>query len=675
MAKRRQATPNDELRKVQPKLRMFINGSSVVNTIRAEHASALFVSSPAPLRAVDEVRTDFSKPLPARALPKSAERGRLKQPASNVCANVFVAIANDDESVHVDGSFRRRGQLVATRVPLSKVRAFAADPNVAYVELAEPLIDPTPIVTADSPAAPSTSARKVASANLHRHGAGVLVGIIDVQGFDFAHPDFLEGGSTRFHAIWDQGGVGKAPGGFHYGHELRKIAMDKAIARASRAGAAATELEPQSQMDAGSHGTHVASIAAGNRGVASKAVIAGVLVSMPEEDLDRRKSFYDSTRIVDAVEYLLKLGEELKLPVSINVSLGTNGHAHDGTSAMSRWLDMALSVRGRCICVAAGNAGQEKATAPGDIGYVMGRIHTSGQVAARELTHDVDWVVVGNGRADISENELELWYSPQDRFAVSIRPPGGDWIGPVEPGEFIENRQLPDKSMVSIYNELYAPANGCNYIAMFLSPFFSQSGVVGVPSGTWTLRIHAREIRNGKFHAWIERDDPRPVGRNGPVEYWAFPSFFSERSNVDNSSISSLACGHHIVAVANLHEGQDKINISSSQGPTRDNRFKPDVAAPGTDIVAAKAFSGSDDLWIGMTGTSMASPFVAGVAALMLATNAKLTSAQIIGILQRTARPLPGADFTWRDDAGFGAIDPEACVKEAHIVSEKRDRT
>ena len=41
---------------------------------------------------------------------------------------------------------------------------------------------------------------------------------------------------------------------------------------------------------------------------------------------------------------------------------------------------------------------------------------------------------------DVSENEMEIWFSAQDRFAVSIKPPGGDWIGPVEPREFIENR-------------------------------------------------------------------------------------------------------------------------------------------------------------------------------------------------------------------------------------------
>ena len=50
---------------------------------------------------------------------------------------------------------------------------------------------------------------------------------------------------------------------------------------------------------------------------------------------------------------------------------------------------------------------------------------------------------------DISENELEIWYEPQDRFAVSSARPARDWIGPVEPREFIENRQLPDEAAFS----------------------------------------------------------------------------------------------------------------------------------------------------------------------------------------------------------------------------------
>jgi len=426
-------------------------------------------------------------------------------------------------------------------------------------------------------------------------------------------------------------------------------------------------------MAEASHGTHVASIAAGNRGICPQATIAGVLISLPESDEHRRKSFYDSTRIVHAIEYLFALGEELEMPVSINVSLGTNGHAHDSSSAVNRWIDMALTVPGRSVCVAAGNAGQEAPEFEGDSGFVVGRIHTSGRVAARELNGDIEWLVVGNGIVDVSENELEIWYGPQDRFAVSVRPPGGKWIGPVGPRQFIENQQLADGSFVSVYNELYHPANGANYISIYLSPFFAPAGVVGIPAGAWTVRLHGLEVREGTYHGWIERDDPRRLGRTGAQELWSFPSFFSERSNVDDSSVSSLACGLRVISVGNLDSAQERINVSSSQGPTRDGRQKPEVVAPGTRIVAAKGFADPGDPWVAMSGTSMASPHVAGVVGLMLAVERTLTAAQVNGIILRTARPLPGASFTWATDAGFGRLDEEACLVEAGRANERED--
>jgi subtilisin family serine protease len=433
-------------------------------------------------------------------------------------------------------------------------------------------------------------------------------------------------------------------------------------------------------MADGSHGTHVASIAAGGSGICSEALIAGVLIDLREEDADepdpveqRRLSFYDSTRIAHAVDYLFRLGAELDVPVSINISLGTNGHAHDASSAVSRWIDYALAIPGRSVCVAAGNAGQEGPMHDEDFGYVMGRIHSSGRIPASGLDHDLFWNVVGNGITDISENELEIWCEAQDRVAISVRPPGLDWIGPVEPGQFIENHVLSDLSVVSVYNEVYHPANGCNYISVYLSPFLDKAHegiVIGARAGTWAIRLHGREIRDGRFHAWIERDDPRRIGG---TNYWRFPSYFAQVSNVDNSSVSSLACGQRIISVANLHEAVERINVTSSQGPTRDGRTKPEVAAPGTDIVAARGFAPADKRWISMTGTSMASPYVAGVAGLMLAVNRNLTAAQLGGIIKRTAKPLPNHDFSWSDGAGFGRIDVEACIREAGRVAEREE--
>jgi hypothetical protein len=57
----------------------------------------------------------------------------------------------------------------------------------------------------------------------------------------------------------------------------------------------------------------------------------------------------------------------------------------------------------------------------------------------------------------------------------------------------------------------------------------------------------------------------------------------------------------------------------------------------------------------------------------MLACESRLTAAQIEGILHRTSRPLPGSPFKWANDAGFGRIDPEACLDEALKVNDRQE--
>jgi subtilisin family serine protease len=666
--------------KFQPKLQMIANGSTEVNAVRAEHCAGLRVTSRKLLEQLKPRRTAgdiAAAPGAVKSLPGTP---RLSAIAGHVEANVFVHL-NDGFAAAgaLRGETARRANVVSARTPLRRLPRLAQDPRVAYIEIGEALKKPQPGISEEKVVAPALSERKFGKQSKHGFGADVLIGIVDVGGFDFSHRDFLDAkGKTRFVAIWDQGGDARpSPGGaqFAYGAEFKKEHLDAALRAAPRLGVPAYEIEKQSQLVEGSHGTHVASTAAGNRGICRKSPIAGVLISLPEADEDRRRSFYDSTRIADAVDYLAALASRMKKRLSINISLGTNGHAHDGSGAISRWIDALLSTPGRAVTVAAGNAGQERSESVDDIGWMMGRIHTSGQVAAAGLTAEIEWIVVGNGLADISENELELWFGPQDRFAVSLRMPNGKWIGPVEPREFIENRRLDDGSFVSIYNELYHPANGANYMGIYLSPNLRSNPVIGVPAGKWIVRLQGREIRDGRYDGWIERDDPRPFGNLAGMKVWAFPSFFTERSMVDNSTVSSLGCGFKVLTVANLDVKANRIAISSSQGPTREGRFKPDVAAPGTDIVAAKAFSTNREQWIGMTGTSMASPYVAGVAGLMLAVEPTLTAAQIEGIIRSTARPLPGGSYTWVNDAAFGVIDPEACLEQAALANRRKDRT
>jgi hypothetical protein len=315
----------DEKRKIHAKLRMIADGSSNVNAVRAEQCAALAVKQTEPERPV--LRGDE----PVHSKEKPPEPPPLDRLAENILINIFIEMQDFGEDSHnIQMDRAHRGNLVAATIPLTALPDIAKDPQVLHVELGDPIATPTPDISHKDVKEPEIQRWKFGDPKHHRNGAGVLIGIIDVQGFDFAHPDFLQDGETRFVRIWDMGGDARPSphdrdpirygNQFDFGAEFMDVHLNQALASAAKFKIPAQEIERQSQMTQSSHGTHVASIAAGNHGLCSQASIAAVLITLPEEDEDRRKSFYDSTRIALAVDYLLLLANELGMPVSINIS-------------------------------------------------------------------------------------------------------------------------------------------------------------------------------------------------------------------------------------------------------------------------------------------------------------------------------------------------------------------
>jgi len=102
----------------------------------------------------------------------------------------------------------------------------------------------------------------------------------------------------------------------------------------------------------------------------------------------------------------------------------------------------------------------------------------------------------------------------------------------------------------------------------------------------------------------------------------------------------------------------------SSRGPTADNRVKPDVVAPGVNIGSASA--GSTNLYVAGaegTGTSFATPFVSGVAALLRQQQPNWTQAQVRSDIEGTAVDVGAAGKD--DEYGAGMIDGFAAVAQA----------
>lgn len=499
-------------------------------------------------------------------------------------------------------------------------------------------------------------------------GKDVIIGIIDF-GLDFVHRNFRHAdGRTRILALWDQ----KAPCAanhtpkafgyeFDYGRLFDKGEIDKALAAARQEAepdkmyaALGYKVPKDSLFDTGAHGTYVTDVAAGNGlgsscpGVAPQADIVFVDVSTAALSMQGPQSvgstFGDSVQLLEAVRFIFDYAKKLCRPCVINISLGTNGGPHDGTTLWEQAIDRLVTQEpNRAVVVAAGNSFGKK-------------LHATGQVPEGGCV-DLKWHIP---RFDATSNELEIWYAGQDKFTLDLLDPRGKLVARVKPGELWATPR-GCKGLMIVVNRLDDPNNHDHTINVF----FERD----VPAGDWTLRLRGERVGDGHFHAWIERDE------RGQSRFVQAPGESYEISN--EYTLNSIACGRETIVVSsfNAYEADLPLSASSSSGPTRDQdrrkpqQRQPTVSAPGEQVLAAQ--SGTLVLRHRQSGTSMAAPVVAGTIALMLAKaqaqHLSLPAHEIRKILIRTAHGNPPDRNGWDPGFGFGRVCATLAVADVGV--------
>jgi subtilisin family serine protease len=523
--------------------------------------------------------------------------------------------------------------IVTARIPVSRIEAVRAEDFVQSLKASRPVRPALANSVEETGARPDLLPAGTAPSG----GDGVVVGIVDF-GCDFAHQNFRKpGGATRIEAIWQQSATG-APGGLvRYGRLIRAAEIDAALTKPDPYAFLGYGPEPDSLSQTGTHGTHVMDIAAGNgggSGVAGYAPQASIIfVDLAASDVPWSgaevvgKNFGDSVQLSEAIEFIF--AQAGNRPCVINLSLGTNGGPHDGSTLVEQGIDVLIAARpNRSVVIAASNSHEDG-------------IHAAGTVPASGSV-DLPWELrFGNEPA-----EIEIWIPAAARVAFELIGPDGTSNGVIEPGD---NQSLQDgnKVIVVMANQLNEPSNGDTNIGIYIAGVF--------PAGTWTVRLHSRNGVAAPFHAWVERYD---------VAQSAFPA-----PNDNTFTLGSISCGRETIVVGS-YDGKKvakTISFFSSEGPTRDGRQKPDISAPGHGVHAAWSRTGT--LVTPKSGTSMAAPAVTGLIALMYAEAVRkggsMTALRVRQLLTDAARQNPPATAAGAWDAryGFGRLSAAAIAR------------
>lgn len=565
------------------------------------------------------------------------------------------------------------GSYAVIRIPAEKIPALLAFPQVLYLELSRPLYEEAITGIAEScmdtvlPVLPGSGTligpddsdepdRTVSpgpgGSLTTGEGGGTLTGrgtaiaILD-SGVDYRHPDFCTAdGATRILTYWDQTLDYDGMNRYGVGRIFSKEELDRLLTAAAGSGAPgsgtpgeqsvsapATEAPlPEPSADFSGHGTHIAGICAGNgrasggrnRGAAPE---SSLLVVKLKNDAD--SVFTDYANLMMAVDYVVRFASDAALPLSINISYGSNDGPHDGSGLMERYLNNCIFYGKNVVVTATGNEG-------------ISRRHSHVQVS--EDTQNAVPFSVAPGENSLY---LQLFKHYGDTFTYRLSPPDGSGEILI-PGRAGIYRFSLGNNLIRLIISDPTPYQSLQELFLVLLP--SASGL-SLSSGVWQFHIQTESVVSGSVNLWL----PSREATNAATGFLS-PS-------VDGTlTIPSTAA--NVISVSGYDSTTDTFASFSGRGflrgPVSD---KPDLTAPAVNILSTAPGGGYSI----KSGTSMAAPFVSGAASLLMeygivqGRDLFLYGEKIKALLQKGARPLPAFSEYPNPSVGWGAL----CLKDS----------
>lgn len=447
-------------------------------------------------------------------------------------------------------------------------------------------------------------------------GRGVIVAVID-SGIDYYHEDFRnEDGTTRILELWDQ--------------TLDRVFTAEEINVALETGSRVRAREVVPSVDISGHGTAVAGIAAGNgrekqgqyRGVAFESPLLVVKLGVPEPE-----GFPRTTELMKALDYVVRRAIYYGMPVAVNISFGNTYGSHDGTSLLETYIDDVSNFGKAAIVVGTGNEG-------GRGGHISGVLRM-GETKEVELS-------ISPFETGLS---VQLWKAYTDEFLISLVAPTGQVFGPFSPMGGAQTFIYEDMKIL-VYYGMPSPYSQAQEIYMDFIPMQDY-----LSSGIWDIRMEPRKIVQGNYDLWLPSGNI--LNRS---------TYFL--SSTPDITLTIPSTASMVISVGAYDDSYQQYADFSGRGYTRvTDQVKPDIVAPGVNIITAKSGGGYEP----MTGTSFATPFVTGGAALLMewgivdGHDLYLYGEKLKAYLRRGAKQLPGFSQWPNPQMGYGAL----CVRDS----------